>query len=71
MGILIVNKMVEKYPAEPLYQCAQRLAVHNRRINRAADVFNCNIVKNFDMTSAVIDRNVRRMGPVTVGSLGI
>src|SRR4029079_9763796 len=68
LGILVIDKMVEKSPAEPLHQCAQRLAVHNRRVDRAADIFNCNVVEHFDMTGSIIDRNVRGVSAVTIGS---
>ncbi len=69
LRVLIVDQVVEKDAAEPLHQRADRLAVHDRRVDGAADILDRHIVEHFDMAGAVIDRDMGRMRAVAVGAL--
>ncbi len=62
--------MIEKHAAEALDGGADRLTVHDPGVDRAADVFDRQIVDTSTWPVRV-DRDVRRVGAVAVGALRV
>ena len=67
----IIDQMVEEHAAKTLDQGTNGLAVHDGRIDRPSDILDRDVIYDFDMTGAVVDRHMHSVSTVAVGALRI
>src|SRR4029077_16898738 len=68
LRVLIIDDVVEEDAAQSLHQGPDRLAMDNIRIDRAADILDRDVIENFDVPGAWINRDMAGMGAVAVGA---
>src|SRR5581483_2535560 len=61
--------MFEKGAAEPLHDRADDLAVQRLGIDDSTDILDRYVIKNLDLASRGIDREMRGVAPIAVGVL--
>ena len=71
LGIGVIDNVIKKNTTEALNHSPESLSVHKRRIDRTANVFDRDVVQDFDVADTGVDGDMGCMGAITVSALSV
>ena len=70
LGVVVIDKMVQEHATQPLHDGADRLAVHDGRVDGAAEFFHGDVIQDLDMPGLRVDGAMASMRTLGIGAMG-